>query len=114
MVCRAEFRGGISNLKRGILSSHVSQTGKSQVEFCYEILIEILRRDLKVKFRDLNLDQGKIPRFKISRRLMSYFVAPLLHLRAENLRDAGNLLARNVKFCRFDLYAVERAKRGFG
>ena len=45
---------------------------------------------------------------------MSCFVAPLLHLRAENLRDAGDLLARNVKFRRFDLYAVERAKRDFG
>lgn len=80
----------------------------------YKILIGILRRHFKTKFRDLNLDQGKIPRFKISRRLMSCFVAPLLHLRAENLRDAGDLLARNVKFRRFDLHAVERAKRGFG
>ena len=46
---------------------------------------------------------------------MSYFVSPLAlpHLRAENLRDARDLLARNVKFRRFDLHAVERAKRGF-
>lgn len=80
----------------------------------YKILIRISRRHFKTKFYDLNFTQNKIPRFKISRRLMSYFVAPLLHLRAENLRDAGDLLARNVKFRRFDLYAVERAKRGFG
>ena len=45
---------------------------------------------------------------------MSYFVTPLLHLRAENLRDAAYLLACNVKFRSFDLYAVERAKRDFG
>ena len=45
---------------------------------------------------------------------MSYFVAPLPYLRAENLRDARDLLAFYVKFRRFDLYAVERAKRGFG
>ena len=38
----------------------------------------------------------------------------LLYLCAENLRYAGYLLTRNVKFRRFDLYAVERAKRGFG
>ncbi len=82
----------------------------------YKILIGISRWHFKTKFRDLNLDQGKIPRFKISRRLMSCFVAPLAlpHLRAENLRDAGDLLAFHVKFRRFDLYAVERAKRGFG
>ncbi len=82
----------------------------------YKILIRISRRHFKTKFRDLNFTQDKIPRFKISRRLMSCFVAPLalFHLRAENLRDTGNLLARNVKFRRFDLYAVERAKRGFG
>ncbi len=80
----------------------------------YKILIRISRRHFKTKFYDLNFTQNKIPRFKISRRLMSYFVAPLLHLRAENLSDAGDLLARNVKFRRFDLYAVERAKRGFG
>lgn len=86
----------------------------SRAKSRYKILIRISRRHFKTKFRDLNLDQGKIPRFKIPRRLMSCFVAPLLHLRAENLRDAGDLLARNVKFRRFDLYAVERAKRGFG
>ncbi len=83
----------------------------------YKILIRISRRHFKTKFRDLNFAQDKIPRFKILRRLMSCFVvpiAPLLHLRAENLRDAGDLLARNIKFRRFDLHAVERAKRGFG
>ncbi len=80
----------------------------------YKILIGISRRHFKTKFCDLNLAKDKILRFKIARRLMSCFVAPLLHLRAENLRDAGDLLARNVKFRRFDLYAVERAKRGFG
>ncbi|WP_298043187.1 hypothetical protein [uncultured Campylobacter sp.] len=37
MVCRVEFRGRISNLKRGILSSHVSKAGKPQAEFRYEI-----------------------------------------------------------------------------
>jgi len=36
-ICGVEFRGGISDLKRSIPSSHVSQTGKSQVEFRYEI-----------------------------------------------------------------------------
>jgi len=30
MDLQAEFRGGISNLKRSIFSSHVSQTGKPQ------------------------------------------------------------------------------------
>lgn len=80
----------------------------------YKILIGIPRRHFKTKFRDLNFAQDKIPRFKISRRLMSCFVAPLPHLRAENLRDAGDLLALYIKFRRFDLYAVERAKRGFG
>ena len=63
MVCRAEFRGGISNLKRSILSSHVSQTGKPQIEFRYEIsdrnsavkfrygiLIEIIKQNLDIKF----------------------------------------------------------------
>ena len=79
----------------------------------YKILIRISRRHFKTKFCDLNLAKDKIPRFKILYQLMSCFVAPLLHLRAENLRDAGDLLARNVKFRRFDLYAVERAKRGF-
>ena len=44
---------------------------------------------------------------------MSCFAA-LLHLRAENLRDAGDLIALYIKFRRFDLYAVERAKRDFG
>nr|WP_315056283.1 hypothetical protein [uncultured Campylobacter sp.] len=37
MDLQAEFRGGISDLKRDILSSHVSKTGKPQVEFRYEI-----------------------------------------------------------------------------
>ena len=74
----------------------------------YKILIRISRRHFKTKFRDLNFTQDKIPRFKISRRLMSYFVAPLPHLRAENLRDAGYLLAFYVKFRRFHPHAVER------
>lgn len=38
----------ISNLKRSILSSHVSQTSKPQVEFRYEILIEILRQNSEI------------------------------------------------------------------
>lgn len=82
----------------------------------YKILIRISRRHFKTKFCDLNLAKDKIPRFKISRRLMSCFAAPLalFHLCAENLRDAAYLLALYVKFRRFDLYAVERAKRGFG
>lgn len=82
----------------------------------YKILIRISRRHFKTKFCDLNFAQDKIQRFKILRRLMSCFVAPLAlpHLRAENLRDAWDLLAFHVKFRRFDLYAVERAKRGFG
>lgn len=82
----------------------------------YKILIRISRRHFKTKFCDLNFAQDKIQRFKILRRLMSCFVAPLAlpHLRAENLRDARDLLALYVKFRRFDLYAVERAKRGFG
>lgn len=79
----------------------------------YKILIRISRRHFRIKLCDLNSTQDKISRFKISRRLMSCFVAPLLHLRAENLRDAGDLLAFYVKFRRFDLYAIERAKRGF-
>ena len=36
-IYEVEFRGGISDLKRDILSSHVSKTGKPQVEFRYEI-----------------------------------------------------------------------------
>lgn len=82
----------------------------------YKILIRISRRHFKTKFRDLNFTQDKIPRFKILRRLMSCFVAPLalFHLCAENLRDARDLFALYIKFRRFNLYAVERAKRGFG
>ena len=87
MVCRAEFRGGISDLKRDILSLRASKTGKPQVEFRYEdfysefrgkislwnldwnsmakprykILIRISRRHFKTKFCDLNFAQDKNP-----------------------------------------------------
>ncbi|WP_297945383.1 hypothetical protein [uncultured Campylobacter sp.] len=44
----------------------------------YKILIGISRRHFKTKFCDLNFAQDKISRFKISRRLMSCFVAPLM------------------------------------
>ena len=49
----------------------------SRAKSRYKILIRIPRRHFKTKFRDLNFTQNKIPRFKISRRLMSCFVAPI-------------------------------------
>ena len=101
MDLQAEFYYKNFKPQARYLSLRASKTGKSQVEFRYEdfysefrgkislwnldqnskakpqykILIGISRRHFKTKFRDLNFTQNKIPRFKISRRLTSCFVA---------------------------------------
>ncbi len=103
MDLQAEFYYKNFKPQARYLSLRASKTGNPQVEFRYEdfysefrgkislwnldwnsraksrykILIRISRRHFKTKFCDLNFAQDKIPRFKISRRLMSCFVAPL-------------------------------------
>ncbi|WP_298083312.1 hypothetical protein [uncultured Campylobacter sp.] len=103
MDLQAEFYYKNFKPQARYLSLRASKTGKPQVEFRYEdfysefrgkislwnldwnsmakprykILIRISRRHFRIELCDLNSTQDKISRFKISRRLMNCFVAPL-------------------------------------